>query len=123
MLRSGGIGLIAISLCACQATELRPGQADATLISDGKLAAERLGCGTCHDLPGVKWPRGQVGPALEGFGDRAMIAGRLPNRPETLARFVRDAPSLIPATAMPAIPMTDEEATAIAAWLQSLNAS
>jgi cytochrome c1 len=62
-----------------------------------------------------------VGPSLEGFADRGLIAGRLPNRPDMLARFVRDAPSLVPGTAMPAIPMTDRDAADIAAWLGSLD--
>jgi cytochrome c1 len=49
-----------------------------------------------------------------------MIAGRLPNRAPALAAFVRDAPSLVPGTAMPPIPMKDSEARDIAAWLHGL---
>ena len=81
----------------------------------------QLGCGACHILPGVDWPQGRAGPSLAGFGDRGLIAGRLPNRPDTLARFVRDAPSLVPGTAMPAMPMRDDEAADIAAWLSNLD--
>ncbi len=63
-----------------------------------------------------------MGPPLDGFADRALIAGRFPNQPETLARFVRDAPSLSPQTGMPPMPLTEEEARHVAAYLYTLNA-
>lgn len=115
--------MIAMMLCACQAADLQSGPADREQVALGREAAERLGCGACHILPGIDWPQGKVGPDLHGFADRAMIAGQLPNKPEILTRFVRDAPSLTPGTAMPAVPMEDGEARAIAAWLRSLHAS
>jgi len=120
MLRKGGPGLMAMLLAACQAAEIQPNQADAQAVMRGRAAAQRLGCGACHALPGIDWPQGRVGPDLAGYGARAMIAGRLPNRPETLAAFVRDAPAHVPGTAMPAIPMRKVDAGDIAAWLQSL---
>nr|WP_260394645.1 c-type cytochrome [Sphingobium lignivorans] len=116
------IGLTTTALGACKPAELRPREADAQAIARGQDAAARLGCGACHTMPGIGWPQGRVGPDLHGYGDRALIAGRVPNRPEQLARFVRDAPSIAPGTAMPAIPMKDEEARDIAAWLQSFRA-
>lgn len=122
MRRLGGmIGSMGMLLAACHATEIQPNEADTRAIARGKDAAERLGCGACHTMPGIVWPRGNVGPNLADFGDRALIAGKFPNRPELLAKFVRHAPSLVPGTAMPAIPMHDEEARDIAAWLQSLH--
>mgnify|MGYP006193551739 CR=1 FL=1 len=39
--------------------------------------------------------------------EQALIAGRLPNRPELLANYVRNAPSLVPGAAMPAMPISD----------------
>ena len=85
----------------------------------GRQAMERVGCGACHDMPGV-WPKGRVGPALGGVARRSLIAGRLPNRPDLLAAFVRDAPRLVPDTAMPAMPLTEEEARDVAAYLYAL---
>lgn len=123
MLRTGVIGVIAISLNACSPTELQHERVDAASVRKGREAVERLGCGACHALPGIAWPSGRVGPSLHGFANRAMIAGQLPNRPDILARFVRDAPALVPGTAMPEIEMTLEEADAITAWLQSLDES
>lgn len=113
------IGSMAIFLSACQTPDIAPNEAETAAIARGAAAAERLGCGACHELPGVDWPRGAVGGDLEGFGRRAMIAGRLPNRPAELAAFVRDAPRFAPRGAMPAVPMSDAEARDIAAWLHS----
>jgi cytochrome c2 len=85
--------------------------------ANGKAAIERAGCASCHTIPGISWPRGKVAPHLEGLTHRALIAGRLPNRPDLLAAFLRDAPSLVPGTAMPAMPVSEAEARDIAAFL------
>ncbi len=85
----------------------------------GKAAIERAGCGACHDIPGIRWPQGQTGPSLQGFGTQGLIAGRLPNRPDLLAAFVRNAPQTLPGTTMPAMPMTPAEARDVAAYLYS----
>lgn len=86
----------------------------------GKAAIERVGCASCHDIPGIRWPDGALGPGLRGFADQGLIAGRLPNRPEVLAAFVRDAPSLLPGTTMPAMPLNEEESRDVAAYLYTL---
>ena len=88
--------------------------ADAAL---GKEAIERAGCASCHTIAGVRWPKGKVGPPLEGLADRAVIAGRIPNTPENLAGFIRNAPTLVPGATMPAMPVSDREARDIAAFL------
>lgn len=107
-------------LSACGASPVEAPLAEDAAIERGKAAAERLGCGACHDMPGIDWPKGRTGPSLAGFGDRALIAGSLPNRTARLAEFVRDAPALVPESGMPAVPMQDGEARDIAAWLSSL---
>ena len=86
----------------------------------GLQAIERAGCGACHRIPGLDWPQGRVGPVLEGFAERGLIAGRLPNRPDVLAAYVRDAPALTPGTPMPAMPLTEQESRDVAAYLYSL---
>lgn len=83
----------------------------------GLAAIERSGCGSCHRIPGLRWPQGAVGPALDGIAGQGLIAGRIPNRPDTLAAFVRNAPALVPDTAMPAMPVTEAEARDIATYL------
>jgi cytochrome c len=86
----------------------------------GRLAIERLQCGACHVIPGIAGARGQVGPPLDEYGKRVYIAGKLPRDEALLARWIADAPSLSPGTAMPKIEMTADEARDMAAYLYSL---
>jgi cytochrome c1 len=86
----------------------------------GQRAIERVGCGACHTIDGIAWPRGKTAPALADFDRRGLIAGQLPARPDVLAAFVRDAPSLVPGTAMPAMPLTEAEARDVAAYLMAM---
>ena len=113
-------GSMLLFLTACDPAPVAPPLADTAAIARGKAAAGRLGCGACHDMPGIDWPKGTAGPPLRGFGRRGLIAGRLPNDPPRLAAFVSDAPAEVPGSAMPAMPMSAREARDIAAWLQSL---
>lgn len=87
---------------------------------EGRAAILSISCGVCHVIPGVPGARGAVGPSLEGFAHRSFIAGVAPNRPATLARWVRDAPSVSSATGMPDLPVTEEQAVDIAAYLYTL---
>lgn len=87
------------------------------------VASGRYGCPACHDIPGIRWPRGIVGPPLDGFARRAFIAGQLPNQPDVLAAFVFNAPALIPQTGMPSVGLTLEDARHVAAFLDTLEAS
>lgn len=89
-------------------------QADA---AHGKRIIERVGCASCHGIAGIDWPKGKVGPPLNGLSERALIAGRLPNRPDVLAAYIRDAPALVPNSGMPAMPVSETEARDIAAYL------
>lgn len=86
-------------------------------VERGKVAMVRVGCASCHTIAGIDWPRGRTGPSLNDFTDRGLIAGRLPNRPEILAAYVRNAPALVPGSAMPAMPVSEREARDIAAFL------
>src|SRR3546814_18960292 len=83
----------------------------------GRAVIERVGCGSCHTVPGVGWPQGKVGPNLDGLTERALIAGKLPNRPDVLAAYIRNAPALVPGSGMPAMLVTAAEARDIAAYL------
>ncbi len=86
----------------------------------GRRAIAALECGVCHEIPGVPGAWGHVGPPLVAYRGNVYIAGKQPNRPDVLMRFVRDAPSLAPDTAMPAIAMSETQARDIAAYLYSL---
>lgn len=89
-------------------------------VQRGQQTIVRLECGVCHVIPGIPGARGRVGPSLAAYRRNVYIAGRYPNLPEVLVRFVRDAPSLAPDTAMPSIAMSEREARDIAAYLYSL---
>jgi len=109
--------LAAIALVACKPP---PDQRHFMPMADaarGKEAIERVACGSCHTIPGVRWPQGKAGPNLAGLSERALIAGRLPNRPDVLAAYIRNAPALVPGTGMPAMPVSETEAKNIAAYL------
>jgi cytochrome c1 len=86
----------------------------------GRRTAERLACAACHEIPGIAWPKGRVGGSLEGFARRPLIAGRFPNQPYVLVRWLVDAPSLAPGTGMPPQALTAAEARDVAAYLYTL---
>ena len=75
----------------------------------------RYGCATCHSIPGISEARGQVGPSLEGIGSRAYLAGKLPNKPENLIKWIREPQEVSPGTAMPQLGVTEQDGKDIAA--------
>lgn len=104
-------------LSACDGPPDRtPTLGDADLRRGRQLVVAN-GCTACHAFADVPWPRGRLGPPLDDFGRQGLIAGRLPNQPGVLMQFVRNAPALVPGTAMPAIPMSDQDARDVTAYL------
>ena len=83
----------------------------------GLVAIRKAGCGSCHEIAGLEWPAGRLGPSLLGFDDVGLIAGELPNRPEILAAFIRNAPAVKSGSTMPPMPVSAAEARDIAAYL------
>jgi cytochrome c1 len=86
----------------------------------GRELIAAQGCTACHVIPGIAGFTGSVGPSLDGFGGRALIAGRLPNRPMMLTAWLRDPPAIDPATAMPALGLSEPETRDMAAYLYTL---
>jgi sulfur-oxidizing protein SoxX len=86
----------------------------------GRQWIATVGCGVCHTIPGVDGANGVVGPSLAGVGRRNLLAGVLPNQPDLMTRWVRDAPSLLSETGMPEMPLSEEEAEDVAAYLYTL---
>lgn len=107
-------------LAACDGPPDRTPQLEAADVGQGLRLVSEKGCVACHAFPDVAWPRGALGPSLENFGAQGLIAGRLPNQPGVLMQFVRNAPALVPGTAMPAMPMSDQEARDVTAYLLQL---
>src|ERR1051326_4621250 len=86
------------------------GNADA-----GREIVERLGCGSCHVIPGVRDANGLVGPSLIHMRTRATIAGSLTNTPEELVRWLLSPQSIRPGNAMPDLALSRSDAGDIAA--------
>ena len=106
---------------ACAEKTAKPRMLSGTDPANGLALIQAEGCAACHQIPGVAWPRGAVGGPLKGFAKRGMIAGRLPNQPDTLVAWLRDAPALAPDTAMPATDLTRAQARDVAAYLYTLD--
>lgn len=86
----------------------------------GARIIAQVGCGACHEIPGVAGARGLVGPPLAGIGGRTTIAGVLPNTPEAMARWVHSPRAVLPGNAMPDMGLTPAQARDVAAYLESL---
>lgn len=93
---------------------------DHILIERGKALLGQYQCGSCHTIPDVPIARGPVAQPLDAWSQRSYIAGRVPNRPDTLARWIIAPQSLVPGTAMPSMGVSPEDAQAMAAFLFSL---
>ena len=111
---------LVVALCGCEAPPDRQSFAPRSAADAGRAVIDRVGCAACHAIPGIDWPKGRVGPALDGFADQSLIAGRAPNRPDVLAAFVRNAPAVVPGSGMPPMPITEEESRDVAAYLHTL---
>src|SRR3954468_2680 len=79
------------------------------------------GCTACHDVPGIRAPKGIVGPRLDDVRRRSFIAGTLPNRPDILISFLENPPALVPRTGMPNVDLSAEDARDIAAFLYAMD--
>jgi putative membrane protein len=116
------VGMIALALlpllggCDGSAkgdTELSSAERGARIIS-------RVGCGTCHTIPGIDGANGLVGPPLDRMGARTYVAGVLRNTPENMVAWLRDPQSVVPNNAMPDVGLSEAEAHDVAAYLRDL---
>ena len=113
---AAALAALAVSGCADR-EPLRPATGDRIA---GRVAIQRFQCGACHVIPGIAGARGTVGPPLDAYGRRVYIAGKLPQDAALLARWIADAPSFAPGTAMPKIEMTQAQARDMVAYLYTL---
>ena len=93
---------------AAAATSCPSGWCRAAARRVGKELITRLGCGSCHEIPGIKGADGLVGPPLTKFGRRQIIAGQLGNTPENLVRWLMDPKEVEPGTDMPDLGITPD---------------
>ena len=87
----------------------------------GREALKQYGCRTCHTIRGIEGANAKVGPKLDGLRERNILAGKLPNSPDNLMKWIRDPRSIDPHTDMPNTGVTEEDAKNIAAYLYSLD--
>jgi cytochrome c1 len=86
-------------------------------VSAGPGWIRAYGCGACHSIPSVAGADGEVGPPLGDFSRRTNIAGRLPNTPENLVRWIEEPQAVDPGNLMPNLDVSDQAARDIAAYL------
>lgn len=85
--------------------------------AEGKVLYE-ANCLHCHALqPDV---RSAVAPHLNGFADRLVVAGYLPNTEENIKEWIRDPDSLKPGTLMPKVDLTEDELDQLTKYLLEL---
>ncbi len=106
-----------ILVAACKPPTDARWPVDPAAAARGLSVIKRVECAACHDIKGVAWPKGRTGPSLLDFGERGVIAGTLPNRPDVLAAFVQNAPSVKRGSPMPPMPISQQESRDIAAYL------
>ena len=106
--------VLAAIVAACGPVHAEPG------VERGRQLLAQYQCGSCHSIPGVGSAGGRIASSLKGFGLRSYIAGRVANRPDTLARWIEQPKALVPDTAMPSMGVTPADARAMAAYLLEL---
>ena len=86
----------------------------------GREAIERYRCGACHTIGGIRGANGLVGPPLNGIASRSDLAGRLPNTPANLLRWIKNPQQVEPGNVMPDMGIGDRDARNISAYLYTL---
>jgi cytochrome c1 len=87
---------------------------------EGPEALRRLGCVTCHSVPGVRGAVGLVGPPLDHMASRVYIAGVLPNTAANMLVWIRWPQGVLPKSGMPNLDASEADSRNIAAYLYTL---
>jgi cytochrome c len=89
-------------------------------VESGRALIRRVGCGSCHTIPGIREANGKVAPPLSFFAERTYIAGRVPNTPANLVLWISNPPAVDALTAMPNLGLTEQQSRDVAAYLYTL---
>jgi len=119
MLKSAGTfaGLaLVLAICGCEDIVRDPSESP----HPGAQVIMRSGCATCHTIPGIPNADGRVGPPLTQFGGQRFIAGTLQNTHHNLVLWLKDPQAVLPGNAMPNVGLSEEEAVAVAGYLETL---
>lgn len=105
-----------IALMGCEAYRTSPVERAAVAPT-----MRNYGCTSCHIIPGVAGSDSVTGPPLSHMGNRADIAGVIPNTPENLVRWIQHPQQIHPGNAMPEMHVTSNDAKTIALYLETLH--
>jgi cytochrome c2 len=94
-------------------------ESGAVSVDNGRALIDANGCGACHAISGMADADGTIGPPLSGLARRSYIAGLLPNTRDNLAAWIRTPQAFKPGVPMPNLGLSANEATDIAAYLDS----
>ncbi len=86
----------------------------------GRKLVQQYGCTSCHVIPGVSGPQGEVGPPLQKMATRQFIAGKFPNTPQNMMKWIQNPQSMDPQNAMPNLSVTPADSRDITAYLMTL---
>jgi len=131
--RAAAVGALALVSAACAPSSSSPSAPapaskpaaptpNPTAAAEGADLIQQKGCPGCHTIPGIPGATGTVGPNLGGVASRPTIAGGAVqnNGPDDIKRWILDPPAVKPGTQMPKLGLTDDEATKIATYLETL---
>ena len=124
-MRSSGVVLIALLVGVASCDGRDTVREDAITLTGGDpdkgiAAIGRYGCGSCHDIPGIRSARGTVGPPLGRIAVRTYLAGRLSNTPANMMQWIQHPQHIERGTAMPEMDVTPDDARDITAFLYTL---
>src|SRR3954451_21716223 len=86
----------------------------------GERVFVRNACASCHAIRGTS-ARGTIGPDLTHVGARATLAALdIPNRPDTLAHWLRDPQDVKPGNRMPQLSLAARDERDLVAYLEHL---
>jgi len=118
--------LLCTALSACEET---PQRKNADRANQGVARANKQhgaqlivkhGCGNCHIIPGIPGANGVDAPSLAAIARRSYLAGRLPNVPENLVKWIRFPREINKNTTMPTVGLSEQDSYDVGAYLRTL---
>jgi cytochrome c len=119
------LAILSISILISAACQSTPEIPHAQVIPDGdadrgQQAFVDYGCTACHTIPRIQGFHGNVGPPLENWGSRQLIAGQFPNNAQNLVSWLMAPQAMIPGSGMPDMGVTWQDAKDMSAYLFTL---
>jgi cytochrome c2 len=112
--------LVVVALVATHAGRSASARVPAMPGADASRGARLIAsyaCGACHTIDGIAGADAHVGPPLRDLARRRVIAGKLPNTPQDLARWIARPQQIDPGDVMPDLGLSDQQASDIALYL------